>query len=195
MLFSLVLLSFELAFALPLPETPPYSKKYPYGLITPHYGILTENDLANDTCRRRQEPYIPKKFQSGSLFWQCFPVKNVKNKYHTWKGHQGQGPSTDPIITMCDLEIWAERDGDLHIFSAPRAHPVEYCRAYLREWTKLTRSQKFVCIDGENNGETTEKSNGISRFGYLWMWKKFKTKVGCYSYRKGDCDEVQVCSQ
>jgi hypothetical protein len=36
---------------------------------------------------------------------------------------------------------------------------VEYCRSFLREWKKLTKSQKFVCIDGENDGEITEKFN------------------------------------
>lgn len=196
MIFCLMSLLFlNSVAATPLSEVPPYSKKYPYGLITANYGILTESDLANDTCRRNPGPYIPKKFQSFSLYWQCFPVKNVKNKYHTWRGQQGQGPSTDPIITMCDLETWAERDGEIHVFSASRAHPVGYCRAFVRQWKKLTRSQKFVCIDGGNDGEDTEKVDGVSRLIYLWNWKKFKTKAGCYSYRKGDCDETQVCSQ
>ncbi len=175
------------AFAIPLSNIPPYSMKYPYALLTPSYEVLTEDDLAYDTRRRKPVLYNPKGGQSGALFWQCFPVKNVKNKYRTWRGTDGRGPS-HLVETLCDLETWAERDGEIHGFFERRALPVTFCRDYVKKWKKLTRAEKFVCFYAENEGERKEKIDGALKAIHAWTWDKFKTRKGCYSYFEGDCD-------
>jgi len=59
-------------------------EKYPYSMITPDYGIITEFDLAQDANTYNLSPYTPQDIQTVS-YWQCVPPWSITNKYHDTK--------------------------------------------------------------------------------------------------------------
>lgn len=161
------------------------STKYPYGLITSGYGIITEDDLAYDSLRRKILPYNPHDSTDlDSLHWQCFPVKDVSPKYTTWRDNDPMG-AWDVIVTLCDLEIIVRHEKELQIYGDRRAHLVDYCQEFVTEWRKLTKDQDIVCLNGDGGNYLEDKVNGKYK---LWTWEKFKTNKGCYSYFYGTCD-------
>src|SRR3989344_195998 len=93
-------------------------EKYPNGLLTLSYGIVTEDDLAYDASKRQISPYDP--YTGGaSLYWQCFPLSEVKAKYDSWRGLDGMGP-WNKIYTMCSAEIRVQHDGELQVYTGRR---------------------------------------------------------------------------
>jgi hypothetical protein len=159
------------------------SEKYPYGLITPGYGIVTDDDLAFDASRREMKPYDPTD-TLGPLRWQCFATKDVDAKYKSWRGPDGMG-AWNKIYTMCTIEISIHHNGELHSYSDRRGHQVGWCRDFIRSWKWITKGQEFVCLNGDGGGY--EKSAGDGKYK-SWTWEKFKTKKGCYSYFAGECN-------
>jgi hypothetical protein len=158
---------------------------YPNRLLTDSYGIVIEKDLAYDNSKRDARPYDPKKF-SSALYWQCFPVKDVKLKYRTWRDNDSMD-AWDTIKTMCDLNYLVNHDGETQIYSGRRAYPISYCRAIFKDWQRITKRQKIVCLDGEG-GEYENDRNGQKNKS--WTWDKIKTKKGCYSYFDGECSNI-----
>lgn len=165
------------------------STKYPYGLITSGYGIVTEDDLAYDDFHREIRSYNPNE-HSSSLYWQCFPVKYVTPKYRTWRDNDSMG-AWDVIVTLCDLEIIVRHEKEFQIYGDRRAHPVEYCQNFVTKWRKLTKGQNIVCLNGE--GGYYSKDGMRKKYKY-WTWEKFKTKRGCFSYFFGQCN-TSGCSK
>jgi hypothetical protein len=183
-LFFLIFIN--LAFASSVTNNPPYSQKYPYNVLTPSHGILSEKDLEYDLESRNLRPYNAKELQPGSLFWQCFEVKNVKHKYHSWRDTTDGGL----VDNFCSLETWAQRNGETHVYVNRRAFPLVRCREYVKVWKKLTKSEKYACFDGGNLGESETNIQGVLRKTQDWVWERFKTQKGCYAYFPGDCAVV-----
>jgi hypothetical protein len=161
-----------------------FSLKHPYNLLTHGYGIVTEDDLAYDNFRREIGPYNPEKSLS-ELYWQCIPVENVNAGFNAWVGPDGMGPH-EAIYTMCTLEITVHANNEVQTFTDRRAHQIDFCLDFTKEWKRLTKNQKFVCLDGEG-GSFYDDDKNVGR-QKLWTWDKFKTKKGCYSFFAGDCN-------
>lgn len=162
-----------------------------YGLITDGYGIVNEDDLADDIKSRRIRPYNPSKW-TFSIYWQCVPVSEVTPMYRTWEGEDGMGLA-DVVVTLCELEIRLKNRGELHIYADRRAHEVSVCKNFMKHWAKFTYKEKIVCLNGElpsyHQNEKKEKY-------VLWTWNKFKTKKGCYAYFGGvDCGVTEPAKQ
>ena len=158
-------------------------EKYPYGLLTPGYGIVTEDDLAYDALHREMKPYDPAD-NLGPLRWQCFATKDVEARYTSWRGPDGMG-AWNKIYTMCTFEISIRHNGELHLYGDRRAHQIEYCRDFIRSWKWITKGQEFVCLNGDGGGYEQDAENGKYK---SWTWEKFKTKKSCYSYFAAECD-------
>lgn len=161
---------------------------YPNRLITQDYGIVTADDLAYDNKQMFPAPYDPSK-NLFNRYWQCIPVKAVMPKYDTWLGEDGMGPA-GVEIPMCELETQIKLSSGLQIYGDRRAHPDTFCREFDRNWRKLTRGEEIVCFNGEAPSNENDKALGKYR---SWVWNKFKTRKGCYSYF-GDCD-VKGCAK
>lgn len=155
-----------------------------YGLITHGYGIVTDDDLAYDRFHRIIVPYNPDK-HTGSLYWQCFPKKNVTVKYSTWRDNDPMG-AWNIIIILCTPEIIVQHNNELQIYGDRRAHPFDYCRDFVREWKKLTKNENIVCLNGD--GGNYSETEG-QKYKY-WTWEKFKTRKGCNSYFDGQCETL-----
>lgn len=184
-LILLMMVSVAAATAAPRPASEELRKKYPYAMLTPDYGIITEFDLASDARVYRHQPYDPTANWSAS-YWQCVPSKNVTTKYETWRDSDPLGAVTS-IITLCSLEtIVKDKEGD-HLYLGRRAQPVRFCREFVKQWKRLTTSEPIVCFSGEAGGAKTKIVNGHKRVEYWWTWNKFRTKKGCHSYY-GNCE-------
>lgn len=162
-------------------------EKFPEGLLTPDYGIITKDDLAINSWRTGVSPRNINSLQGGLYFWQCFPVKEAKPRVHTWQGPDGMSPS-DLNFTMCSLEIRVERPGDVQIFGERRAYRVDRCRDFMKQWRKLTQGESYVCLNGEGGDFTENAEKGLEKPVMHWVWDQIKTAKGCHSYFGSECD-------
>lgn len=139
-------------------------------LHTPHYGILTDYELKNGPNR--------------NSFWQCFPTKSVSVEYDSWKDADPMGPA-DKIVTMCLYGINAKHGKVLSEFIGRRANRIDVCTNLVANWKKLTKGERFVCINGEGLDFELES---MKKGPHSWTWVKFKTTKGCYAYFPDDCN-------
>lgn len=144
-------------------------KKVEY--VNPDYGILSETDKTRMTFK--------------PLAWRCFSIKEIEVKYRTW-------PNVDPtnqqrvVEIMCDFEIWVSSKPFQNVYHGRRGKPESYCKDFKDAWSKLTRGQDHICIEGEtlSNGEA-EKVEGAKLARSSWTWNKIKTLKGCYGFWDG----------
>ncbi len=155
-------------------------QKYPANLLTQdEYGILSEADIIYDLKKANSKETDIKKMRPGYYRWQCFPIKDVKYSYSTWRDNDPKGPS-DEIVTLCSYSIQAKGKKLNHFYYDGTARNVYYCRLLRREWRNLTAGQSHICLHGGDGSlDSGEK---------VWTWNKIKTKNGCTSLFSGDCD-------
>jgi len=169
---------FILLYCLPVFSKSILQEKHPYGLLTDDYGVLNEADLLYETKRAKVTPYKLEDNHSAYQRWQCFATKKIKFLYDIWRDDYtdfGRG------ATLCDYSFEVNDDAGVHHFYiARRAKEVEDCRELFREWKKLKKNSKYVCILGEP-ASYEDKEKG-------WIWGKTKTKHGCMSYFLGECN-------
>src|SRR5579871_2247660 len=115
-----------------------------YGLLTPSYGIVTEDDLAFDAQRYVMRPYDPAD-AIGPARWQCFPAKDAIATYRSWRGPDPRG-AWNEILDLCFLEIRVHHNGEWQLFSDHRAHEADYCKDVVRDWHRLIRGEPVVCL-------------------------------------------------
>lgn len=164
----------------------PHTTKHSNGLLTPSFGIVTEDDLAFDHHSIETVPYDPNK-DSGSLYWQCFPLNETEAKYRTWKVVDERGR----WVNRCSPEVYIHHNGELQQYVDRRGHPIGHCKEFIEVWRNLTQAQTAVCLNGEGGFYSKDIDFGKYK---LWTWTKVKTKRGCYSYFEGDC-ETDGCSK
>lgn len=157
--------------------------RYPHVLLTPDYGIVTEDDLAYDYEQQVVRPYDPNA-DLNSLHWQCFPVKSALARYRQWRATDSI-EGREVVETVCSIEIKVSHGGEVQEYIDRRGHDLGYCRDFLRQWNRTTRSEEIVCLNGD--GGSYYQDEGDERIK-LWTWEKFKTTKGCYSYFYGQCN-------
>lgn len=167
---------------------PKWNEKFPNQILTPDYGILAEDALIYDLKRRHPRPYNPKT-QHFTIYWQCLKVKDIHLPINTWQGTDGMAPS-DRIKKMCDMDVWARRDGEIHAYYGRRAHPNSYCENFMRNWKSLTHQEEYACLNGEilDQGAESEAGGPMLPNVVTWVFGKIKTKKGCYANFPEDCD-------
>ncbi len=153
--------------------------KYPYGLLTSGYDIVTEDDLAFDHLKLPSTQYNSSS-PFNSLHWQCFPTNQVSAKIRSWSADDERGK---PAI-RCSPEVYIRHNGELQLYVDRRGHPLEHCKEFIWAWNKLTAHQTNVCINGDGGAFHQDEIDGKYK---LWTWEKFKTKSGCYSYFFRQC--------
>lgn len=156
-------------------------EKYPQGLLTDDYDVLTEPDLVYATKGVNLSPYKLEDDLSVYQRWQCFETRKIKFLYNTWRDDYSDFGSG---ATLCDYSFEVNDEAGVHhLYVARRAKEVVDCRELFREWKKVRKNSKFTCILGEP-GSYENKEKG-------WTWGKTKTKNGCISYFVGECDSEQ----
>jgi hypothetical protein len=156
--------------------------RYPYGLIGDDYGLLTEEDLAVNTCNALERtPFSGEKNMAYS-YWQCFPLKDVKMECDSLGYDSAIKKETGY------LEIDAQNGNGIQSYLARDAMDMGDCRKYLWWWKQKTQGEEHVCVSGSYGG-----FRGI-RDGHKetdWVFDKFKTRKGCESHRS-ECSLKEV---
>lgn len=164
-----------------------FAVKYPYGLLTAHYGVLLEDDLAIDAWREKPKPFEKDGFNGGYSYWQCFPTKNVTARYGVWRDNDPMGRS-DVVVNLCSFEFEVKQRSSTHIYVGRRAELLEVCRTRAKAWKKLVQNQKHVCLNGYGGELEKERSKNRNKPKQIWIWDRIKTEFGCMSYFDGECE-------
>jgi len=158
-------------------------RKYPNQILTPHFGILSEVDLAKEARAFPNAKYGP---DVTGAFWQCFPTRDVLLRYDTRRTNDPMG-SSKIIVTMCDIDIRVRGKTTWSDYWGRRGYRLELCQDIEGAWKKLTRNEKYVCFNGMPSGVEKRIVNGKERWIRGWVWNRFRTKKGCYSYFDEEC--------
>jgi hypothetical protein len=150
---------------------------FPYGLLTDDFGVLTKKDLKENACIAQAQPFSIK--SQAYSYWQCFEAKNSRlvcegNKY-----------DSDEKKRMTLLVLQSKRNGELHDYMTRRPRPVADCRLDLKEWRRLLKNQKYICVSGQINSIDIDQNGGRSWF---WILDKYKTKLGWDGVHNGKSD-------
>ncbi len=163
-----------------------YRIRYPYGLLTDDFGIVSEDDLAVDTWRGIPHPYEESGSNGGYPYWSCFPARQTSTSYETWRAADPMGRA-DRIVTLCSLEFVAENETEIHRFVGRRAYPIEQCRYFKAEWKRITHGRPYVCFNAYGGEAEPRKAREEGKTEKVWTWDRIKTKSGCMSYFDGEC--------
>jgi hypothetical protein len=156
--------------------------RYPYGLIGDDYGLLTEEDLAVNTCNALElTPFSGEKNMAYS-YWQCFPTGNAKMECD----HAGYDPTVKKETAY--LSIDAQNANGLQSYLARDAMDMRDCRKYLWWWKQKTRGEQHVCVSGSYGGFSGVRDG---RQETDWVFDKFKTGKGCESHRS-ECSLKEI---
>lgn len=162
--------------------------RYPYGLIGDDYGLLTEEDLAVNTCNTSELTPFSGDRNMAYPYWQCFPVKNTKMECD----HAGYDPTIKKETGY--LEIDAKNENGLQSYLARDAMDMRDCRKYLLGWKQKTQDQEHVCVSGSYGGFSGIRDG---RKETDWVFDKFKTSKGCESHRSAcslkEVSNIQNC--
>ena len=159
------------------------NKEFPYGLLTDDFGVLSILDLKINTCIAGPIPFSKNDKISPYPYWQCFEIRNSKINCELGK----YDPQEKDTMSM--LVVSSMRNNELHEFISRRPITYRSCQLYIKDWQKLTKNEKYICISGADH---SEKTNG-SKVTWTWIFGRYKTKKGCDSYFQGECTGVNDC--
>lgn len=144
--------------------------RYPYGLIGDDYGLLTVEDLAVNTCNGEPTPFEE---ENGAYpYWQCFSLKKAKLRCQ----NASYDPSIKKVLGYTFIE--AKNENGLQSYLARDARDIRFCKEFLRDWKRITRREKFVCVAG-TFARIQPVKDGHQETD--WVFEKFKTRKGCVS--------------
>ncbi len=158
-------------------------KAFPYGLLTDDFGILNIQDLKINACIAGPVPFLKQDKISPYPYWQCFEVRNSKMTCEIGK----YDPQEKAMMSM--LVVSSTRNSELHEFISRRPVRLRSCRLYKKNWQKLTKNEKYICISGADHSEETSGSKVTS----AWIFGRYKTRKGCDSYFRGECTGPSEC--
>jgi len=144
-------------------------KKYPYGLLTNDYGILTVNDLALNACRIRPAPFVPGENQPYQ-YWLCFRSKSVRAVCE-----DANASNEDGHVGW--VRVRANDNQFEYNFIKPRPWPIRDCREFVRDLKRLLTGTSHACISASYIDKEKKNETGrLERMGYL---NRLKTRKGC----------------
>lgn len=149
---------------------------YPYGLLGDDFGVLSEDDLAINTCDVWVVPFSEKSM--AYPYWQCFRTVDTSASCEVMEYDE------DEKSVLALLSFSASRQGEKHEYITRRAIHLSDCKSFESDWKRITKNEANVCLSGPYGG-TSEEINGTRNVS--WVFDKFKTRRGCVSYFQGGC--------
>jgi hypothetical protein len=171
--FSVFLLSFLLAipaFGTSSDHLQTLRSKYPYGLLSDDFGILTLNDLALNACYFKPEPFPPVDFTSTYEYWQCFESRTISLSCDS----NGVPDEHEGIMGLVVVDAFT--DGVKHEYIERRPWKIRDCKDTLKNIATLTKGTSHVCISGSFIETETDKAGKKTA---SWLFDRFKTRKGC----------------
>ena len=148
--------------------------KFPYGLLTDDYGILTKSDLAINDCIATPIPFTD---QSISYpYWKCFETKDITLKCEIDDiPDEYEGILGLLVVTIIDSQRVNEYIGR-------RKEPVKECKDRVIDLKKVLKNTQHACISGSFIRNEIHPPKKVEM---AWVFEKMKTKKGCEGR---DCD-------
>lgn len=151
--------------------------KYPYALLTDDFSILNKDDLKINQCIAEPSHFSENNY-TFYPYWQCFELKDVKMVC------EGRKYSAEDKSRMTMLVITSLKNGELNEFISRRPMKLKECHIFLRDWVRFTKNQKHICISGSLTESSINKTGKKNR---VWIFDRYKTKIGCDAYFRGTC--------
>jgi hypothetical protein len=150
--------------------------KYPFGLIGDDFGILTEADLAINACIAPPLPFSQN--STAYPYWKCYSSKD--SYFECDASYSELNKETTAILAIGFHEAHQASE-----YLSPRGVPIEDCISFKKDWQRISKNQKHVCMSGALIRSVTAQNGKKNEF---WIFESFKTAKGCVSYFKGGCN-------
>ncbi|MGE0632176.1 MAG: hypothetical protein AB7O96_07190 [Pseudobdellovibrionaceae bacterium] len=150
-------------------------KKYPEGMLTQDFGILSEEDLKH--YYNNGDPHRLGERFSNFGYWICAPISQVNFSCDDF------GKNEDDGEHYGEAEIKIRADIARYEFGGRHALPIEGCWGRVQDWKKLTRHQSHVCVSGYEAGPKMEEKVPV----YGFVYDRIKTKSGCDDWFDQNC--------
>ena len=164
--------------------------KFPYGLLTDDFGILTNDDLAINDCLATPTPVAVR--SHAYSYWQCFESKKISfscdssgipDKYEGVMGLVVAGITTDPIR---------------HNYIESRLWPIKDCKRFVKDAAKILKGTRYACISGSVIGN--EFTSIPEKETMSWTFERIKTKKGCEGrncdftkeFKRNNCSHLKL---
>ena len=148
--------------------------KFPYGLLTSDYGLLTKYDLAINFCSATPTPFA---LDSISYqYWQCFKTKDISincDYGNTPDEHEG-------ILGLVVIKVTTPQK--IHEYIERRLWPVKDCKGLVADAKKILKKTQHACISASF---IDKEINVPEKETMSWIFDRIKTKNGCVGR---DCD-------
>lgn len=164
--------------------------KFPNGLLTDDYRVLTLNDLALNACRLKPPPFIPGATQFYQ-YWICFENKNVLPTCDDEGVDETEGH-------IARVNIEARNQEMIYQFFEHRPWPIRDCRSFVKDLKKIMKDTSHACISA--SGITREEKNERGQMERIGFLHRFKTRKGCEGeeceltkkFKKEYCPEIKL---
>ncbi|NQW45012.1 MAG: hypothetical protein HQ462_06370 [Deltaproteobacteria bacterium] len=143
--------------------------KYPHGLLSDDYGVLTVKDLALNACHIKPEPFVPGAFTPYE-YWICFESKNIlaiceDQHFSNEDGHVGR------------VQVEAHDHQIAYQFIAARPWAIRDCIDFVKTLKNLVRGTSHACISASYIDK--EKKNQRGQMERIGIFNRIKTDKGC----------------
>ncbi|HWU42073.1 MAG TPA: hypothetical protein VN132_01505 [Bdellovibrio sp.] len=158
--------------------------KFPFGLLSDDYGILSVNDLAMNACDVEPKKFNPEKHHYNPYeYWQCFESKSLSFICDS----SGVPDEHEGIMGL--VIIKASVNHIHHEYLERRPWPIKDCKGFLKDAADLLKGVQYACISG------SFIENEIDHSGHQttsWVFERLKTKKGCEGH---DCEFTKKYKQ
>lgn len=166
-LFSLF--QFSAAYSASSDHLTKLKSKYPYGLLSDDYGILTLNDLALNACYIKPAPFVPGELNPYE-YWLCFESKSISPECEDQNFSNEDGHVGRVAIDAIDHQI-------VYRFIESRPWGIRSCKNFVKTLKSLIRETSHACISASYIGK--EEKNDQGHMERIGIFNRLKTRNGC----------------
>lgn len=157
--------------------------KFPYGLLSDDYGILSVNDLAMNACIARPKPFNADNHYYPYEYWQCFESKTLSFSCDS----SGVPDEHEGIMGL--VIVKASSNQVQHEYLERKLWPIKDCKNFLKDAAALLKGTRYACISG------SFIENEVDHSGHQttsWVFERLKTEKGCEGH---DCEFTKKFKQ
>jgi hypothetical protein len=156
------------------------SGKFPYGLLSDDYGILSLSDLAINSCHVEPKLFDPTSSEAYPYeYWKCFENKNISFACDS----NGIADKYEGVMGL--IIITVKNDNLIDTYLEHRLWPIKQCKSFNKDAKTLLKGVKHVCFSGEF---ISQEVNSKGKKEMTWNFERIKIRKGCEG--RG-CDAAQ----
>lgn len=159
------------------PKKANLQQRFPLGMVTNDYGVLSEDDLNFYEMNGQPNPLGGE--ITNFAYWICAPTSHIRFKCNDF----GR-PNDINEEHLGEPEIFIHDKTKRYHFAGRRAFPIQGCVEKVDLWNALASMQNHLCVSGYQAGPETN-SNGLIEFTFVY--DRIKSHSGCDSWFDGGC--------